>query len=111
MTAETIKSTVADYFKVSIEAMESRTRKGKVIEAKHIAIYCLRLFTKMSFREIDREFNLKQHETLIHAIRSVNNQSDTYPLYRNQLKKIVAELERKLDTDFDKYKQYETDKI
>ena len=102
---------VADYFNLPPENVICTKRKKEYIKAKHIAMYALRKFTDFSLSEIGYNFNNKDHSTVLHAIRSVNNQRDIYKNYRNELDYIMHIIENKVDFEFDKYRNYDTDKI
>jgi chromosomal replication initiator protein len=106
---EIIKGIVCDYFKVPVSQINSTTRKREIIKAKHIAIFCFRKLTDFSLTQIAREFNLKEHATVINAINSVNGQSFIYPQYRHQVESIIGELQRQIDRDFMRYQNYNTD--
>jgi len=102
---------VADYFNLPPENVICTKRKREYIKAKHIAMYALRKFTDFSLREIGYNFNNKDHSTVLHAIKSVNNQRDIYRDYRDDLNHIMYNIENKIDYEFDKYRNYDTDKI
>jgi len=102
---------VADYFNLLPENVICTKRKHEYIKAKHIAMYAFREFTDLSLREIGYNFNNKDHATVLHAIKSVNDQKDIYRNYRNDLEQIMYIIKNKVDFEFDKYRNYDTDKI
>jgi len=108
-----IISTVARNLNVSPEQVISTRRKREYIKAKHIAMYFCRQFTDYSTEKIGEFFNGKDHSTIIHATKSVNNQKDIYKLYRKQLELILEELEIQAgdEVDSQKYKNYDTDNV
>jgi chromosomal replication initiation ATPase DnaA len=104
-----IKSLVASYFWMTPDEM-LLDRSRKHIKAKHIAIFCSRKFTDLSLSKIGCEFNVG-HCDVLHAIKSVNNQADVYPIYRNELNMIISKLNNKADADFDRMRNYDTEKV
>ncbi|TRZ80533.1 hypothetical protein D4R86_04235 [bacterium] len=102
---------VADYFNLLPENVICTERKREYIKAKHIAMYAFRTFTNLSLREIGYNFNNKDHATVLHAIKSVNDQRSIYQKYRNELDNIMHIIENKIDFEFDKYRNYDTDKV
>jgi len=102
---------VADYFNLPPENVICTERKKEYIKAKHIAMYAFRKFTDLSFRKIGYYFNNKDHATVLHAIRSVNDQAGIYKNYRNELDYIMHIIENRIDIEFEKYRFYDTDKI
>ena len=102
---------VADYFNLPPENVICTERKREYIKAKHIAMYAFRQFTDLSLREIGYNFNNKDHSTVLHAIRSVNDQAGIYKDYRDDLNYIMYIIENRIDIEFEKYRFYDTDKI
>jgi chromosomal replication initiation ATPase DnaA len=94
--------------------MLTRCRKRENIKAKHIAMFCLKKFTDMNFRQIGEIFNGEgtgKHADVYHAIKSVNNQTDVYPAYRMELNNIINALKTNCDIEYNKYNQYNTDNV
>jgi len=105
-----IINTVASYFKLPPENVICTQRKREFIKAKHIAMYCFKQFTDMSLYKIGTFFHDKNHATILHAIKSVNNQKDVYMIYRNELNEILDELQIEANgIEFEKYKNYQTE--
>ena len=79
---------VLDYYKISIDEMTARVRKGESIKPVHIAMYFLESYTTLSLLAIAKLFNRQNHSTTINAIKSVNNQIDTDKNYRLEIAEI-----------------------
>jgi chromosomal replication initiation ATPase DnaA len=105
-----IKETVADLLNVTVEQMESTCRKREFVKPRHIAMYCLNKYTDLSLAKIAWEFH-REHCDVIHARKSINGQLDIYKDFRAELSRIMKILEKKVDIDFDDYKQFDTDKV
>ena len=110
MIPEEIKNTVAEYFKIPVVDIESNSRKREFVKARHIAMNCFILLTDFSLNRIGREFNGKDHASIIFACKSVNNQAYYYPGYRFELKEVLSKLGWYF-TEFSRYENYDTDKI
>jgi chromosomal replication initiator protein len=54
---------------VSREDLLSAKRTGRVLEARHLALYLSRELTSLSLAQIAREFN-RDHSTVLHAVRN-----------------------------------------
>lgn len=109
-----IINTIADFMKMSPDEVISTDRHRLNIRAKHIAMYFMREFTPLSLKEIGWfYFNHKDHCTVIHAVKQVNNQQDIYTAYRNEIKQIEKILisHAKYDPQFEKYEKYETESV
>jgi chromosomal replication initiator protein len=102
---------VADYLKRKSGEVICTKRKREFIKAKHIAMYCCREFTNLSYREIGEFFNNKDHATVLNACKSVHNQYDIYKDYRNEVNEIIEKLKSDKEDEFKKYRHYETENV
>ena len=87
-----IQKIVCDYFKLPIEMLKSQTRKREVVQARQIAMYFSKSMTKSSLATIGMHCGGKDHATVLHACRTVNNLIDT----DKRFKVYVDELEKKI---------------
>ncbi len=86
-----IQKTVADYFDLDVETLQSPTRKRYVVQARQLAMYFAKKCTKASLASIGSHIGNRDHATVLHACRTVNNLSET----DKQFRKYVEELEKK----------------
>lgn len=70
-----ISELVGSQFKVSVEAMQSRTRKKIISFPRQVAMYLARKYTKESLASIGKEFQ-RDHATVLHSIKVVTNLSN-----------------------------------
>lgn len=87
-----IQKVVCDYFNLPIELLKSKTRKREVVQARQIAMYFAKKMTKSSLASIGAHCGGKDHATVLHACRTVNNLHETDKQFRGYLE----ELEKKL---------------
>jgi chromosomal replication initiator protein len=87
-----IQKVVCDYFDMPIELMKSKTRKREVVQARQIAMYFAKKMTKSSLANIGMNCGGKDHATVLHACRTVNNLAETDKSFRVYLE----ELDKKL---------------
>ena len=108
---EEIIKIVANHLGLEPDQIKSIRRKKEWIKGKHIAMSCFRLYTKKSLAEIGLFFNGKDHATVLHATKAVNDQMRFYPAYRNEVEKIMKDLKIKAEEggDFKGLKFYDTD--
>jgi chromosomal replication initiator protein len=83
---------VCDYFDLEIEILKSKTRKREVVQARQIAMFFSKKLTKSSLANIGAHCGGKDHATVLHACRTVNNLSET----DKQFKTYLTDLEKKL---------------
>jgi len=87
-----IQKVVCDYFDLAIDTMKSKTRKREVVQARQIAMYFAKNMTKSSLATIGMHCGGKDHATVLHACRTVNNLMDT----DKRFKAYIEELEKKI---------------
>jgi chromosomal replication initiator protein len=87
-----IQKVVCDYFDLAIDTMKSKTRKREVVQARQIAMYFAKSMTKSSLATIGMHCGGKDHATVLHACRTVNNLMDT----DKRFKAYIEELEKKI---------------
>jgi chromosomal replication initiator protein len=88
-----IQKVVCDYFDLPIELLKSKTRKRDVVQARQLAMYFSKSLTKSSLAKIGMHCGGKDHATVLHACRTVNNLIDTdkqFKVYVQDLKKKIS---------------------
>ncbi|MBU0520528.1 chromosomal replication initiator protein DnaA, partial [bacterium] len=78
---ERIQETVAEYFKISLEALRGKSRKKEIVFARMIAMTLMCELTEHSLKTIGAFFGGRDHSTVIHARdtiidRKMKNDSD-----------------------------------
>lgn len=87
-----IQKVVCDYFDISVEMINSKTRKREIVQARQLAMYFSKKHTKSSLASIGLACGNKDHATVLHACRTVNNLLET----DRQFKSHVEEIDKKL---------------
>lgn len=87
-----IQKVVCDYFNIPTDMINSKTRKREIVQARQLAMYFSKKMTKASLASIGLHCGNKDHATVLHACRTVNNLIDT----DKQFKAYVDELEKKI---------------
>ena len=87
-----IQKVVCDYFDIPIELMKSKTRKREIVQARQLAMYFSKQLTKNSLANIGIHCGNKDHATVLHACKTVNNLIDT----DKQFRAFVNDIEKKL---------------
>jgi chromosomal replication initiator protein len=92
VSIEYIQKVVCDYFDLPIELMKSKTRKREVVQARQIAMYFSKKMTKSSLANIGMHCGGKDHATVLHACRTVNNLAETDKNFRVYLEDLDKKL-------------------
>ncbi len=73
VTVDLIQSLVCKFFKISKNEMLSARRSRYLVRPRQTAIYLTKLLTSKSLPEIGREFSNRDHTTVIHSIKTIEN--------------------------------------
>jgi len=87
-----IQKIVCDYFGLPLETINSRTRKREIVQARQLAMFFSKKHTKSSLATIGLHCGNKDHATVLHACRTVNNLLETDKRFRVY----VEEIDKKL---------------
>lgn len=87
-----IQKIVCDYFEIQVELMKSKTRKREIVQARQLAMYFSKILTKSSLAKIGMHCGNKDHATVLHACKTINNLIETDKQFRGY----VNDLEKKL---------------
>lgn len=88
VSIDTIQSIVCSYLNVPIEMLQSDTRKREVVLARQVAMFFSKSRTKASLATIGSHIGDKDHATVLHACKTVNNLIETDRKFRNQIDEI-----------------------
>ena len=92
ITIDYIQKAVCDYFDMAQDALQSKTRKREIVQARQIAMYFSKTLTKSSLASIGAQIGRKDHATVLHACRTVNNLIDTDKQFRFDIEEIEKRL-------------------
>jgi len=70
---DTIQKVVAEYFDIRVADMKSDRRPKSIAYPRQIAMYLTRALTKFSLPEIGEAFGGRDHSTVLHACKLVEN--------------------------------------
>ncbi|MFC2087331.1 chromosomal replication initiator protein DnaA [Bacteroidota bacterium] len=87
-----IQKVVCDYFNLPSEMLHAKTRKREIVQARQIAMYFSKSLTKSSLATIGSKIGGKDHATVLHACKTVNNLAETDKRFKYQ----IEEIEKKL---------------
>ena len=72
--------------------LQSKTRKRHVVQARQLAMFFAKKFTKASLANIGSQIGDRDHATVLHACKTVDNLVAT----DKQFKKFVEDIHKKL---------------
>ncbi len=80
-----IQKMVADYFEMDLDTLQSKTRKRHIVQARQLAMYFAKKYTKASLASIGSQIGKRDHATVLHACRTVENLADTDKQFRKYI--------------------------
>lgn len=92
LSIEYISKVVCDYFNMPVDTLQAKTRKREIVQARQIAMYFSKSLTKYSLASIGAQIGSKDHATVLHACKTVNNLKDTDKNFRQ----FVEDIDKKL---------------
>ncbi len=87
-----IQKVVSKYFEMDVSTLQSKTRKRHIVQARQLAMFFAKRMTKASLASIGSQIGSRDHATVLHACKTVDNLTET----DKQFRKYVDELTKKL---------------
>src|SRR5690625_4716508 len=88
-----IQKVVSDYFQMDVETLQSKTRKRHIVQARQLAMFFAKKYTKASLASIGSQIGKRDHATVLHACKTVDNLAST----DKQFYKFVEDLRKKFE--------------
>ena len=86
-----IQKIVSDYFEMDVATLQSKTRKRHIVQARQLAMFFAKKFTKASLASIGSQIGKRDHATVLHACKTVDNLAET----DKQFRKYIEDLTKK----------------
>ncbi len=71
ITVDMILEHVAHHFQYTVRELTSKSRQKELTHARHIAVFLMKKLTDGSLREIGKYFGNRDHATIAHAIKKI----------------------------------------
>ncbi len=92
LSVDFIQQTVCNYFGLDIDSLQSKTRKREIVQARQVAMYFSKSLTNSSLSCIGTKIGKKDHATVLHACKTVNNMIET----DKEFKSVIQEIETQI---------------
>ena len=73
ITIDEIQRTVCQFYRIDRSEMASKRRARAVVRPRQVAMYLSKVLTPRSYPEIGRKFGGRDHSTVIHAVRLIED--------------------------------------
>ena len=92
INVESIQNMVAAHFNLDIQEMLSARRSRSLARPRQIAMYLAKQYTTNSLPDIGRKFSNRDHTTVIHAVKKIEELIKN----NNEIKQNIGEIKKKL---------------
>jgi chromosomal replication initiator protein len=92
VSIDQIQKVVSSYFDLDVTTLQSKTRKRHIVQARQLAMFFAKRMTKASLASIGSQIGKRDHATVLHACKTVDNLTET----DKQFRKYVEDLTKKL---------------
>lgn len=90
---EEIKRQVANHYSIEVDLLSAKTRRREIVQARHTAMYFCKMLTDQPLKTIGLRFGGRDHSTVIHGCKAVEDRFDTDPTFRKELDEVRAKLQ------------------
>ena len=94
VSIDAIQKAVSEHFDIRLADMSSRRRPANIAFARQVAMYLTRKMTQSSLMEIGDAFGGRDHGTVIHAVKKVENRMNKESMVRDTVDLLDAMLQR-----------------
>ena len=91
-TAEVIIDEVCKFYNIEPAVLKGQGRAKDISMARQIAMYLIRRMTNLSLKEIGKEFEGRDHTTVLHSIERIEDLSKNDPEKAEIIKDITANI-------------------
>ncbi len=92
ISIEYIQKIVCDYFGISVDAINAKTRKREIVQVRQISMYFAKKYTHLPLSVIGAYCGNKDHATVLHACRTIRNLSET----DKKMKQYISDIDKKM---------------
>ncbi len=96
VSVDFIQKTVADCFKVELEAMKSKVKKREIVIPRQTAMYFCKRYTQLTLALIGANFGGRDHSTVIHALESVEDMMKTDANFKNTVDELTKKFKSRI---------------
>ncbi|MHC5202799.1 chromosomal replication initiator protein DnaA [Myroides sp. LJL119] len=88
-----IQKVVSDYFDIDTDVLRSKTRKRNIAQARQLCMFFAKKYTKNSLASIGSQIGGRDHATVLHACKTIDNLVET----DKEFKKYYEDINLKLN--------------
>ena len=93
LSAEIIRDFIARQFRLSVQDLQSRSRKKTIAFPRQVSMYLSRKYTDQGLAEIGKIFN-RDHSTVLHSVRVITDAISRNGSIRGQVELLAKKLQK-----------------
>lgn len=93
ITVEDIQKVVANHFSIKLSDMSSSSRLKQIAFPRQIAMYLAKQLTSLSFPEVGRKFGGRDHTTVLHSVKKIEDLIKNDANFSDEIKFLIAAIE------------------
>jgi chromosomal replication initiator protein len=90
---EEIQKRIASRYNIKVSDMSSATKSRDVARPRQLAMYLSKMLTPKSLAEIGKKFGKKDHTTVIHAVKKIEELCDQDPEFKEEVEILLKTLQ------------------
>ncbi|MDR2691431.1 MAG: chromosomal replication initiator protein DnaA [Dysgonamonadaceae bacterium] len=94
ITIEKIQDVVSTYFNIDLKEIHSKSRKREIVQARQVAMFLSKKYTDYSYSRIGSLVGKRDHATVLHACRTIQDFLDIDKAFRAAMNNIETLLKR-----------------
>ena len=92
ITIDRIQKTVSEHYQIKTSDLKSQKRLKNIVLPRQIAMYISRNLTDLSYPEIGEKFGGKDHSTIIHAIKKIEEKMSNDMGFKMTVEKLIEKM-------------------
>lgn len=90
---ENIQDVITSKYNINLDMLVGKSRKKEIAEARMVAMYLARNYTSLSLKSIGLYFGGRDHSTVVHACKWVENKLDSSDEFKRRFDQIKTEFD------------------
>lgn len=94
ITIDKIEDIVSNYFNIDSNLIHSKSRKREIVQARHVTMFLSKKYTDYSYSHIGNMIGKRDHATVLHACKTVQDTLDIDKSFQITIKEIEELLKK-----------------
>ncbi len=92
ITPQDVLKVVSTFYDISLDKIKSDSRRKDLVKVRQITMYILRELVKLSYPAIGEAFNNKDHTTVMHACKKIEEEKQKDSVLNSEIEAIIEKL-------------------